>query len=64
MWLPAAQALLHFNKPPMIWALAVLAGLAMIALGLARLTSPRAWRAGAQGSKAFERSSLEHRDAV
>jgi len=41
MWLPAAQALLHFQEPPVVWALAVVAALAVIALGLTRLAPPR-----------------------
>jgi len=57
MWLPAAQSLLHFNKPPVTWALAVLAVVAMIALGLARLSSPRALRAGTDGSRPVEPTS-------
>ncbi len=64
MWLPAAQALLHFQAPPVIWALAVLALLATIALGLARLASPRASRAGVARSNAFEQASAERPDLV
>ena len=57
MWLPAAQALLHFDKPPVTWALAVLAVVAMIALGLARFSSPRALLAGTDGSRPVEPTS-------
>jgi P-type Ca2+ transporter type 2C len=42
MWLPAPQALLHFEAPPVAWTLAVLAILTMIALGLTRFTPRRA----------------------
>jgi Ca2+-transporting ATPase len=41
MWLPAAQALLHFEQPPAIGSLAVLVVIGTIALGLARLPSRR-----------------------
>jgi hypothetical protein len=38
MWLPAAQALLHFQEPPVSWVLAVVTVLAVIAFALTRLT--------------------------
>jgi len=41
MWVPAAQALLHFEQPPAIGSLTVLAVIGTIALGLARLASRR-----------------------
>ena len=41
MWLPAPQALLHFEAPPLAWTLAVLGLLTMMSIGLTRL-APRA----------------------
>jgi Ca2+-transporting ATPase len=56
MWLPAAQALLHFQEPPLIWVLTVVAVVAVIALALTRFTLPRPSSMGVERTTAIQKS--------